>query len=115
LKEDSVSDPKTTMPEVTDLGAIPGTEGGPAAPNLVGVPVTEIKPDVGMLSLRYVDGVPQLVVSGGTTIPASLTVVDTLGTPVAKYERLSPAQPAAISGRDILADINAVIGKTVGK
>ena len=47
---------------------------------------TEVKPeDVGTLSLRYVDGVPQLVVSGGTVLPARLTVVDASGKAVGAY------------------------------
>jgi hypothetical protein len=52
------------------------------------IPATEIeiKPgDVAMLSLRYVDGVPTLVVSGGTAVPAAITAVDDSGTPVALY------------------------------
>ncbi|MEU9033059.1 hypothetical protein AB0D46_37285 [Streptomyces sp. NPDC048383] len=41
----------TPAPEVTDLGLIPSSE---------------VKPDdVGALSVRYVDGVPVLVVTGG--------------------------------------------------
>ncbi|WP_328622212.1 hypothetical protein [Streptomyces sp. NBC_00354] len=50
------------------------------------VPASEVKPeDVGTLSLRYVDGVPQLVISGGRFAPAALTIVDPSGTPVATY------------------------------
>ncbi|MFE7267807.1 hypothetical protein ACFU9B_38300 [Streptomyces sp. NPDC057592] len=50
------------------------------------IPATEVKPeDAGLLSLRYVDGVPQLVVSGGTVIPTGLTVVDASGNAVAEY------------------------------
>ncbi|QIS03976.1 hypothetical protein F5X71_18075 [Nocardia brasiliensis] len=46
----------------------------------------EIEPEqVAMLSLRYVDGVPTLVVSGGTLAPAAITAVDSSGTPVAMY------------------------------
>ncbi|MEU4730740.1 hypothetical protein [Streptomyces sp. NPDC023588] len=72
--------------EETDLGAIQGTEGGPTTPNLDGVPVTEVKPeDMGTLSLRYVDGLPQLVVSGGKALPAGLMVVDESGAAVANY------------------------------
>ncbi|MFD7454462.1 hypothetical protein [Kitasatospora sp. NPDC059827] len=48
--------------------------------------MSEINPDgVGMLSLRYVDGVAQVVVSGGHGIPAELTVVDGSGNAVAAY------------------------------
>ncbi|MFJ1795554.1 hypothetical protein [Kitasatospora griseola] len=57
--------------EITDLGLIPNGEVNPE--------------DVGALSLRYVDGVPQLVISGGTVIPAALRIVDQSGTPVATY------------------------------
>lgn len=50
------------------------------------IPATEVKPeDVGTLSLRYVGNVPQLVVSGGTVIPAELTVMDASGNAVAAY------------------------------
>ncbi|MEU0941026.1 hypothetical protein [Embleya sp. NPDC005971] len=51
-----------------------------------GVPVTEVKPEeIGVLSLRYVDGQPQLVVSGGKAIPSGLAVVDAAGNAVAAY------------------------------
>ncbi|MEU3048819.1 hypothetical protein ABZ705_20310 [Streptomyces sp. NPDC006984] len=74
----------TSEPDVTDLGAIPGTEDSTERPDLI--PVTEVKlEDVGTLRLRCVDGVPQLVVSGGTAIPASLTVVDGAGNAVGTY------------------------------
>ncbi|MCD9899078.1 hypothetical protein LUR56_00965 [Streptomyces sp. MT29] len=52
----------------------------------VTTPSTEVKPeDVGTLSLRYVDGAPHLVVSGGAAVPAVLPVVDGSGQPVANY------------------------------
>ncbi|MEU3048811.1 hypothetical protein ABZ705_20270 [Streptomyces sp. NPDC006984] len=67
--------------EITDLGAIPGTEGTTERPDLI--PAAQVEPaDVGALSLRYVGGVPQLVVSGGRAIPAVLAVVDESGVPV---------------------------------
>ncbi|MGW2583099.1 hypothetical protein ACWCYZ_17480 [Streptomyces virginiae] len=67
--------------EVTDLGLIPATE---------------VKPEgIGVLSLRYVDGQPQLVVSGGTSIPAGLTVVDGSGSAVAVYAAGAVAPTAA--------------------
>ncbi|MFH8574097.1 hypothetical protein [Streptomyces sp. NPDC017993] len=48
------------------------------------IDVSEGKPEeVGTLSLRYVDGTPVLVISGGTVIPAGFTVVDDSGKPVA--------------------------------
>ncbi|MBU3064421.1 hypothetical protein KO481_23165 [Nocardia sp. NEAU-G5] len=58
-------------PETTDLGVIP---------------ISEIKPeDVGTLTLTYTDGVPGLTLSGGTVVPADLTVSDESGNPVAVY------------------------------
>ncbi|MFI6170406.1 hypothetical protein ACIBCN_26740 [Nocardia sp. NPDC051052] len=70
-----MSDEQIT-PENTELGENPATE-------------IEIKPEepeeVAMLSLRYVDGVPTLVVSGGTVAPAAIIAVDSSGTPVALY------------------------------
>ncbi|WP_406507141.1 hypothetical protein [Streptomyces sp. NBC_00212] len=57
--------------QVTDLGAIPATE---------------IRPeDVGTLSVRYVDAVPVLTISGGAADPAALTVQDASGNPVGIY------------------------------
>jgi hypothetical protein len=51
------------------------------------IDVSEVKPgDVGTLSLRYVEGLPVLVVSGGTAIPAQLTVVDGSGNLIAVCE-----------------------------
>ncbi|MFI6471418.1 hypothetical protein ACIBL5_14365 [Streptomyces sp. NPDC050516] len=50
------------------------------------IPTDQVNPeDIGALSLRYVDGVPQLSVSGGTVIPAGLPVVDGAGNAVAAY------------------------------
>ncbi|MFD3788816.1 hypothetical protein [Streptomyces cyaneofuscatus] len=65
-----------------------------AEPTLI--PATEVKPeDIGALSLRYVNGVAQLVVSGGTAIPAGLTVVDADGNDVAAYKAAGPVEVAA--------------------
>ncbi|MFF8281012.1 hypothetical protein ACF05T_34010 [Streptomyces lateritius] len=50
------------------------------------VDMSEVKPDeVGVLSVRYVEGQPVLVVSGGTVIPETVRVVDQAGEPVAVY------------------------------
>ncbi|PYC67786.1 hypothetical protein C7C46_30035 [Streptomyces tateyamensis] len=88
--------------EATDLGAIQGTEGGPASPDLSAVPVTEVKPeDIGTLSLRYVDGVAQLVVSGGTVIPATLAVVSGSGDNVATYEASKPVSSRSSSNLNV--------------
>lgn len=38
-----------------------------------------------MISVRYVEGSPQLVVSGGTVFPTVLTVVDGAGTVIGEY------------------------------
>lgn len=53
-------------------------------PNLI--PASEVKPeDIGALSLHYADGVPVLVVSGGTVVPAGITIVDNEGAVVGAY------------------------------
>ncbi|GAA2442979.1 hypothetical protein ACFPFX_09210 [Streptomyces mauvecolor] len=50
-------------------------------------PTTDVNPeDIGTLSIEYRDGQPVVVVSGGSTIPAGLTVVDGSRQPVAKYQ-----------------------------
>ncbi|GHD36111.1 hypothetical protein GCM10010317_000020 [Streptomyces mirabilis] len=66
-----MSDEQVNTAETVPLGEIPAAEVNPE--------------DVGTLSLRYVDGVPVLVVSGGSIIPASLTVVNESGSPIANY------------------------------
>ncbi|MFD7497972.1 hypothetical protein ACFV8T_37460 [Streptomyces sp. NPDC059832] len=58
----------------------------PAATEPTLIPADQVNPDdIGALSLRYIDGQPQLVVSGGTVIQAGLTVVDGSGNPVGAY------------------------------
>jgi hypothetical protein len=72
--------------EATDLGFIPATE---------------VKPeDIGALSLRYVDGVPVVVVSGGQGVPQTVAIVDESGAPVAAYSAgaLSATARKAYSG-----------------
>ncbi|MFI5782433.1 hypothetical protein [Nocardia sp. NPDC051570] len=64
-----MSDEQAT-PEITDLGEIPATATTPET--------------TGMLSIRYMDGVPVLVVTGGTA-PETITAVDGSGTPSALY------------------------------
>ncbi|WP_406399717.1 hypothetical protein OH805_11660 [Streptomyces sp. NBC_00879] len=67
----------------------------PQATELPIIPAAEVNPeDVGTLSLRYVDGVPQLVVSGGTVVPTGLTVLDSSGNVVALYT--AGAAPKAV-------------------
>ncbi|MER5618922.1 hypothetical protein [Streptomyces sp. NPDC002215] len=74
----SVDQNSASGAEVTDLGLIPATE---------------VKSeDIGTLSLRHVDGQPQLVVSGGTLVPAELTVVDGAGNAVAAYAAAAPRE-----------------------
>ncbi|WP_406507157.1 hypothetical protein [Streptomyces sp. NBC_00212] len=75
-------------PEEADLNAIPVDDKQATAEvtDLGLIPATEIKPeDVGTLSLRYTDGVPVLVVSGGTVTPAAIRVVDGTGKTVGNY------------------------------
>ncbi|MFI7240266.1 hypothetical protein [Streptomyces cyaneofuscatus] len=72
--------------EVTDVGEIPSTVISSETTDVPLISESEIKPeDIGSLSLRYADGVPVLVVSGGTVIPAGLTVVDASGDVVGAY------------------------------
>ncbi|WP_436501070.1 hypothetical protein [Actinokineospora sp. HUAS TT18] len=51
----------------------------------------------GMLSIHYRDGQPVIIVSGGDAIPATITVTDTSGTPVAAYTA-GPAPTTKIVG-----------------
>ncbi|MGW2016750.1 hypothetical protein [Streptomyces sp. NPDC001927] len=56
------------------------------SPGLTVIPADDLKPEeIGVLSVRYVDGAAQLVVTGGTALPAHLPVVDAQGTVVAAY------------------------------
>ncbi|MFJ1795553.1 hypothetical protein [Kitasatospora griseola] len=118
-----MSDQQDTTPEITDLGAIPGTETDTERIDLKTIPMTEVKPeDVGTLSLRYVDGVPVLVVSGGKAIPVSLGVVNESGNPVAAYTAgAAPAptrtalQAASSIGGLILTTEAAVAASPGGK
>ncbi|MFD4123624.1 hypothetical protein ACFWIN_05950 [Streptomyces sp. NPDC127049] len=79
------------MPDETSVPAIefeaaPEVENGPQRAALGNIPMTEIgSQDVGTFSVRYVDGTPQLVVTGGTVIPPVLTVLDGSGSVVAEY------------------------------
>ncbi|WP_328788782.1 hypothetical protein [Streptomyces sp. NBC_00273] len=83
-----MSDTQQTPPEDSGLTIIPPQEGG-----LTIIPAGETKPeDLGTLSLRYVDGVPMLVVNGGTAVPAGLTVVDGAGNTVTTYVTSAPPQ-----------------------
>ncbi|MFJ1869437.1 hypothetical protein ACIOD1_33115 [Streptomyces sp. NPDC088097] len=78
-------------PEVTDLGTVP--ESGITQSAVI--PATEVAAqDVGVLSVRYVDGTPVLVVSGGTALPAELTAVNGSGAAVASYTGTPIARPA---------------------
>ncbi|MEU7015021.1 hypothetical protein [Streptomyces sp. NPDC046385] len=88
--------------ESVDLGALPGTESGTERINAGIFPVTEITSEGGgLLSVRYVNAVPVLVISGGTSVPAQLTVVDGAGTPVGQYtaEALPSDAPRTIQSR----------------
>ncbi|MFD6879985.1 MULTISPECIES: hypothetical protein [unclassified Streptomyces] len=108
-------------PEITDLGAIPSSGDGPAAPAPGSIQVTEIRPagetglavvavsdvqaeDVGTFSLRYRGSVPQLVVTGGTIVPSIITVVDGSGNVLAEYQA-RPA-PKRIASRRLPEDQN---------
>ncbi len=117
----------TPSPESTDLGAIPGSGDGPAAPALGSIPVTEIHPeadsgltvvapadvkteDVGLFSVRYKGLVPTLVLTGGTIVPSLITVVDGSGNVLAEYEA-RPA-PKRITSRMLPDDQNDLVCAT---
>ncbi|MFF5488724.1 hypothetical protein [Streptomyces virginiae] len=94
--------------EVIDVSTAPATgttvaETGPTSVTDLGlIPVTEVKPEeVGSLSLRYTDGTPVLVVTGGAVIPATVAIVDGSGNTVGAYT-VAPA-PAAEAGPQIHA------------
>ncbi len=62
-------------------------------PGITVITAEDVKPeDVGTLSLRYVDGVAQLVVHGGTVLPAALTIGDEAENTVATYSAGTPPQ-----------------------
>lgn len=72
------------------------------------IDVSEVKPeDVGTLSLRYVDGTPILVVSGGKAVPTSLMVVDGSGTTVAAYTAGPPPEKVKLSARNTDSEVAA--------
>ncbi|MFD7972697.1 hypothetical protein, partial [Streptomyces clavifer] len=83
------------------MSSIPAGEGEAGQTALRPFPVTEVTPDeVGMVSVRYVEGTPQLVITGGTVIPAVLTAVDGSGDVVAEYT--APRRLARSSSYSIL-------------
>ncbi|MFI6956431.1 hypothetical protein ACIBJI_23515 [Nocardia sp. NPDC050408] len=66
---------------------------------LVVVPATEVAlEDVGALSVRYTDGVPELVLTGGRVVPTLLPVTDGAGNLLATYTAgaAEPATPIPI-------------------
>ncbi|MFI8810260.1 MULTISPECIES: hypothetical protein [unclassified Streptomyces] len=82
--------PTQMSPELAaSLGLTPTPEG--TSPTLV--PADQAKSeDIGTLSIEYRDGLPVIVVSGGTLIPARLRVVDEGGNAVPAYasEAIAP-------------------------
>ncbi|GAA2799050.1 hypothetical protein GCM10010441_25100 [Kitasatospora paracochleata] len=84
--------PAQIEPEATGLGEIPSTVVTPEIADATLLPADQVKPeDIGTLSIEYRDGQPVIVVSGGTAIPAGLTVVDGSSTRVTKYQMGPPA------------------------
>ncbi|MFD4935311.1 hypothetical protein ACFWB2_40275 [Streptomyces virginiae] len=76
------------------------------------VPADQVKPeDVGTLAIRYVDGTPQLVVSGGPAIPARLAVVNESGNEVTAYTAGPvPGDPATRQGALYIPRLPALQG-----
>lgn len=81
-------------PEVTDLGEIPATQPSPE--------------DTATLSLRYVEGVPALVVNGATTVPETIIALDGSGTPVAAY---TAGPVAKVSARTVNFHVQNAVEK----
>ncbi|MGW0251966.1 hypothetical protein ACWDYH_35590 [Nocardia goodfellowii] len=68
----------------------------PEGTRLVTIPATEVKPqDIGSLSVRYTDGVPELVLTSGNFAPQSIPITDGAGRLLATYT--ATAAPAADS------------------
>ncbi|MFF3654839.1 hypothetical protein [Streptomyces olivochromogenes] len=81
------------MPETTPNSKGPApAQYKPAATEPALIPADQLKSeDLGKLRIRYADGLPVIVVSGGTVIPGGITVVDESGNAVAGYTaRTSP-------------------------
>ncbi|MEU4350490.1 hypothetical protein [Streptomyces sp. NPDC023838] len=93
-----MSDEQYTPPEIIDVTPVPASEVNPE--------------DVGTLSLRYVDGQPVLVISGGTAFPAGITLVDGSGNAVAAYTAGPLAQARTGSAELLMASAiqTAVVG-----
>ncbi|MCX5427695.1 hypothetical protein OHU11_08400 [Streptomyces sp. NBC_00257] len=80
------------------------------------IPADQVKPeDIGTLSIEYRDGWAVVVASGGTYIPAGLTVVDRIGNAVAVYT--ATVDVGAVQAASVLVgkqapdfDIPAVLG-----
>ncbi|MFD7630514.1 hypothetical protein ACFV7Q_31600 [Streptomyces sp. NPDC059851] len=74
-----------TTPQVNSKGPAQVQYTPPAAePELI--PADQVKPeDIGTLSIEYRDGQPVIVVSGGSVIPARLTVVNASGSPAVRF------------------------------
>ncbi|OKI49407.1 hypothetical protein AMK17_37740 [Streptomyces sp. CB00072] len=101
LRGDAMTDETAQRVEEIDMSSIPAGEGEAGQTALRPFPVTEVTPDeVGMVSVRYVEGTPQLVITGGTVIPAVLTAVDGSGDVVAEYT--APRRLARSSSYSIL-------------
>ncbi|MGW2865725.1 hypothetical protein [Streptomyces sp. NPDC001205] len=70
------------------------------------VSAEDIKPeDVGTLSVRYVDGTPEFVLTDGKAIPNQIRVVDASGQPVALYETRPLQAAARYAGANALGSV----------
>ncbi|MFE5941542.1 hypothetical protein [Streptomyces sp. NPDC056480] len=84
-------------------------------PGLTVIPEDDVKPeDIGVLSVRYVDGAAQLVVTGGTALPTHIPVVDAQGAVVAAYLQGQIAAKGSRAGfadrESLLLDAVATVG-----
>lgn len=79
------------------------------------IPADQVKPEgVGTLSLRYLDGVAQLVVSGGAVIPGGITVVDASGNAVAGYTARSSSSQFIFTGFSLGGTLSPTLAQRKG-
>ncbi|MFD6161459.1 hypothetical protein ACFWF7_37835 [Nocardia sp. NPDC060256] len=100
-----------------DKGPAPVTIGpsGTTEPVFMLVPTSEVKAeDVCSVAVHYVDGVPELVVTGGNWFPETLSVKDASGSMIAIYTvGAVPSASRRLSGSMISGAIDYVYPNAV--
>lgn len=120
--EDDGAEPQTPSAQVPLEPSAESDSGSEVAPDaqaadnsgvtLGMIPATQAKPEITILSLRYMDGLPQLVVHGQTSLPNRLDAVDASGTVVATYA-VSPAVVSTKSGMLVASSNTDASGLTL--